>query len=437
MIGELLRSARSSKSSDPAGARRRRHRRAGRPFHGLIRPNGSGKSTLLKAIAGAHFADSGTIVFEGRDITRATPYERARAGLALKFQIAAVLPELSVYDNVLLATQSSESLNASVAVVVAPASGCSRFGRASGASKPSTVPTGTLFGLLLPHAVPKKLQQNLHPLSSTDLRSSRHGARNLAGARCRKSCTRPASLAWWRRNHACRTLMTDAANSDALLIEALTSSLFTAVVGDVLDKWAISASSCRPASRRSRHRRGRRPRHAGARGGHRGGRQPRRRAASRAQAVRSDVRGARRPEARRDLHRHRRLADLRAVGRPDVDARHAPEGGGRHARRLRPRCAARSRRSASPVFSPRHSTRRTRGRAARSSTCAARSRSAACASRPATSSSATARASWSSRARSRGGDPPRPREGAAENKVAIAIRNGMGTAEAFATFGVM
>src|SRR3981189_3124487 len=79
-------------------------------FHGLIGPNGSGKSTLLKAIAGAHFADTGTIVFEGRDITRATPYERARAGLSLKFQITAVLPELSVYDNVLLATQSGESL---------------------------------------------------------------------------------------------------------------------------------------------------------------------------------------------------------------------------------------------------------------------------------------------------------------------------------------
>jgi ABC-type uncharacterized transport system ATPase subunit len=82
---------------------------AGR-FHGLIGPNGSGKSTLLKAIAGAHFADSGSIVFDGRDITRATPYERARAGLSLKFQITAVLPELSVYDNVLLATQSGESL---------------------------------------------------------------------------------------------------------------------------------------------------------------------------------------------------------------------------------------------------------------------------------------------------------------------------------------
>ena len=77
-------------------------------FHGLIGPNGSGKSTLLKAIAGAHFADGGTITLDGDDVTRALPYERARRGLSLKFQITAVLPELSVYDNVLLAAQSDQ-----------------------------------------------------------------------------------------------------------------------------------------------------------------------------------------------------------------------------------------------------------------------------------------------------------------------------------------
>jgi branched-chain amino acid transport system ATP-binding protein len=82
---------------------------AERSFHGLIGPNGSGKSTLLKAIAGAHFADAGSVVFDGRDITRALPYERSRAGMSLKFQITAVLPELSVYDNVLLAMQAHQS----------------------------------------------------------------------------------------------------------------------------------------------------------------------------------------------------------------------------------------------------------------------------------------------------------------------------------------
>lgn len=79
-------------------------------FHGLIGPNGSGKSTLLKAIAGAHLPSAGSIVFDGADITRATPYERARAGLSLKFQITSVLPTLSVYDNVLLVLQTRESI---------------------------------------------------------------------------------------------------------------------------------------------------------------------------------------------------------------------------------------------------------------------------------------------------------------------------------------
>ena len=79
-------------------------------FHGLIGPNGSGKSTLLKAIAGAHAPTSGTIRFDDMDITAAPPFARARAGLSLKFQITSVLPELSVYDNVLLALQSREGL---------------------------------------------------------------------------------------------------------------------------------------------------------------------------------------------------------------------------------------------------------------------------------------------------------------------------------------
>jgi branched-chain amino acid transport system ATP-binding protein len=77
---------------------------------GLIGPNGSGKSTLMKCIAGAEIPTQGSVSFDGRDITQASPAERARAGMSLKFQITSVLPALTLYDNVLLALQAKASL---------------------------------------------------------------------------------------------------------------------------------------------------------------------------------------------------------------------------------------------------------------------------------------------------------------------------------------
>ncbi|HWW48514.1 MAG TPA: ABC transporter ATP-binding protein [Xanthobacteraceae bacterium] len=79
-------------------------------FHGLIGPNGSGKSTLMKCIAGAETPTTGTIRFDGRDITGTSPADRTRAGLSLKFQITSVLPALTLYDNILLALQASTPL---------------------------------------------------------------------------------------------------------------------------------------------------------------------------------------------------------------------------------------------------------------------------------------------------------------------------------------
>lgn len=79
-------------------------------FHGLIGPNGSGKSTLMKCIAGAEVPTQGSVTFAGTDITQASPAERARAGMSLKFQITSVLPALTLYDNILLALQAQTSL---------------------------------------------------------------------------------------------------------------------------------------------------------------------------------------------------------------------------------------------------------------------------------------------------------------------------------------
>jgi len=79
-------------------------------FHGLIGPNGSGKSTLLNIIAGVHYADKGSIIFDKVDISDTSPEMRARKGLNLKFQITSILPELSAYDNLLLSIQSNQSI---------------------------------------------------------------------------------------------------------------------------------------------------------------------------------------------------------------------------------------------------------------------------------------------------------------------------------------
>lgn len=69
---------------------------------GLIGPNGAGKTTLFNCITGVVPADAGSIVFDGRDITRLRPDRITRLGLVRTFQIARALPRLSVLDNMLL-----------------------------------------------------------------------------------------------------------------------------------------------------------------------------------------------------------------------------------------------------------------------------------------------------------------------------------------------
>jgi ABC-type branched-subunit amino acid transport system ATPase component len=65
----------------------------------LIGPNGAGKSTLLGCISGFHAVDEGTVLVDGRDVTRWQPHRRARRGLATVFQTTRPLGELDVLDN--------------------------------------------------------------------------------------------------------------------------------------------------------------------------------------------------------------------------------------------------------------------------------------------------------------------------------------------------
>jgi len=67
---------------------------------GLIGPNGSGKTTLFNVITGFYPADSGKVIYKGREITRAKTYEIARLGIARTFQIVRPLLGLNVLDNI-------------------------------------------------------------------------------------------------------------------------------------------------------------------------------------------------------------------------------------------------------------------------------------------------------------------------------------------------
>src|SRR5918996_3167597 len=69
----------------------------------LIGSNGAGKTTLVNLISGLVVADSGTIVFDGHDVTRAAVNVRIRAGIARSFQLVNLFDQLSVLDNVRLA----------------------------------------------------------------------------------------------------------------------------------------------------------------------------------------------------------------------------------------------------------------------------------------------------------------------------------------------
>ncbi len=73
--------------------------------HALIGPNGAGKTTFVSLISGRLLPDAGTIRFDGRDITRLPAHARVRLGIAYTFQITAIYPRLSVFDNVALAVQ--------------------------------------------------------------------------------------------------------------------------------------------------------------------------------------------------------------------------------------------------------------------------------------------------------------------------------------------
>jgi urea transport system ATP-binding protein len=65
----------------------------------LLGRNGVGKTTLLRALMGLVPAKSGKVMFDGRDLTNAPPYERARSGIGYVPQGREIFPRLTVAEN--------------------------------------------------------------------------------------------------------------------------------------------------------------------------------------------------------------------------------------------------------------------------------------------------------------------------------------------------
>jgi urea transport system ATP-binding protein len=69
----------------------------------LLGPNGAGKTTTIDLITGRQKATSGTILFDGQDITGLREDKIAKLGVGRKFQVPAVFKDLTVRDNIRVA----------------------------------------------------------------------------------------------------------------------------------------------------------------------------------------------------------------------------------------------------------------------------------------------------------------------------------------------
>jgi urea transport system ATP-binding protein len=80
----------------------------------LLGRNGVGKTTLLKCLMGVLPVASGSVTFEGRDITRLKPHERAAAGIAYVPQGREIFARLTVEENLLMGMAVKSGKKASV-----------------------------------------------------------------------------------------------------------------------------------------------------------------------------------------------------------------------------------------------------------------------------------------------------------------------------------
>ncbi|MCA9970535.1 MAG: ABC transporter ATP-binding protein, partial [Anaerolineales bacterium] len=77
-----------------------------RTLHSIIGPNGAGKTTFFNLLSGNLAPTSGQVFFKGRDITHQPVHRTAHLGIGRSFQITNIFPNLTVFENIRLASQA-------------------------------------------------------------------------------------------------------------------------------------------------------------------------------------------------------------------------------------------------------------------------------------------------------------------------------------------
>ena len=88
---------------------------------GVIGPNGAGKSTFFNLLSGVMKPSDGKVVFQGHDVTGMKPHGIAKRGLVRTFQGTVLFSDLSVFDNVLVASHVPARANLVADVIGLPA----------------------------------------------------------------------------------------------------------------------------------------------------------------------------------------------------------------------------------------------------------------------------------------------------------------------------
>ena len=71
---------------------------------GIMGPNGAGKTTVFNLVTGVTKPDTGSVILDGRDITRLSPAKRCRAGIGRTYQVPRPFTKMTVLENLMVAS---------------------------------------------------------------------------------------------------------------------------------------------------------------------------------------------------------------------------------------------------------------------------------------------------------------------------------------------